>query len=323
MIKFILLLFVFVLLIFLHLLSKYKIESFLDKSKYNLVFVQYFKNKNSFICDKDKIWGNWVQSSFLMEILEDLSLNKISCNLEDIPKKVDILIIGFTNVTVEKLDQIIKNNNPKIVFFLSDSHGTKSKYHNILKKAKLVYREHNWNSYPCEKNIKLLPLGYHCWDENYINYENQIKPINKKYIWCFMGSNKGERKNNLNIFKSKLKPYFHEKTKIGENSEIYNQSIFALCLRGNNSIDCFRQYTSSKNGCIPIIICNLHDYQQSYGKYTEPPPFLRADTAIQAIEIINNLLNNYEKINELHKKQNIWWSNIKNEIKENVNNALK
>ena len=44
---------------------------------------------------------------------------------------------------------------------------------------------------------------------------------------------------------------------------------------------------------------------------------------MQAIEIINNLLSNYEKINELHKKQNIWWSNIKNEIKENVNNALK
>lgn len=312
-----------IILIFLYQLNKYKIESFLNTNKYNLVFVQYFKNKNSFICDKNKIWGNWVQSSFLMEILENLNLNKISCNLEDIPKKIDILIIGFENITPEKLDQIIKDNNPKVIFFLSDEYGNNSKYHNILKNVKLVYREHNWNSYPCNKNIKLLPLGYHCWDKNYIKYDNQIKPINKKYKWCFMGSNKGKRQEILNIFKSNLKPYFNEKTNIGENSEIYNQSIFALCLRGNVSIDCFRQYTASKNGCIPIIICNFHDYQQSYGKYTEKPPFLRSDTAEQAVKIINDLLNNYEKINELQRKQNIWWSNIKNEIKGNINNALK
>ena len=57
-----------IILIFLYQLNKYKIESFLNTNKYNLVFVQYFKNKNSFICDKNKIWGNWVQSSFLMEI---------------------------------------------------------------------------------------------------------------------------------------------------------------------------------------------------------------------------------------------------------------
>ena len=298
------------------------IESYINTTKHNLVFIQYFKDKNSFICDKNKIWGNWVQSSFLLELLENLNLNKISCNLEDIPKKIDILIIGFENISLKKLSDIISKNDPKVIFFLSDEYGTNSKYHNILKKTRLVYREHNWNSYPCEQNIKLLPLGYHCWDQNFIKYKDQNKPIDKKYKWCFMGSNKGERKDILNIFKSNVSPYFHQKTNSGENSEIYNQSIFALCLRGNSSIDCFRQYTASKNGCIPIIICNLHDYQQSYGKYTEPPSFLRADTAENGIEIINNLLNNFEQINDLHQKQNIWWSNIKNEIRQNINNSL-
>ena len=311
-----------ILLIFLFylLLKHIVIEKFNVSTKKSLVFIQYFKDKNSFVCDKTKIWGNWVQSSFIKDLFQDINLDLISCNLDNLPKKADILVIGLEQS--QQLNNIINKLKPKIVIFLSDEYGKSPHINNILKTVPLVYKEHNWDNYPIYSNIKLLPLAYHCWDDNYIKYENQTNINNKKYIWCFMGSDKGTRYNIIKSFKL-LKPYFNQKTKSGENSKIYNQSKFALCLRGNVSIDCFRQYTSSINGCIPIIICNKSDYLQSYGKYTKLPPFLRANNASEGINLIQKLLNDKNKLNDLQKQQHKWWSFTKNEIKTNIKNTLE
>ena len=69
------------------------------------------KDKNAFECDTKNIWGNVVEGAWLLDILENISFNKISCNLEDLPEKVD-----------RTLSSIYKNNSFWFPFLLLEEY---------------------------------------------------------------------------------------------------------------------------------------------------------------------------------------------------------
>ena len=114
----------------------------------------------------------------------------------------------------ETIKKIIEQKNPKIIFHLSDEKGDRQNYHEIFKNTPLVYRQYRYNNYNNYENIKFLPLGYHCWDKNYI--KKSVKSVNKRnFIWCFMGSIKNNREKDLKLLQQYIKPYFNEKQRLG------------------------------------------------------------------------------------------------------------
>jgi len=218
---------------------------------------------------------------------------------------------------------IVDKNKIKIIIHLSDEYGNRKIYDNIFKKIPLVYRQYRFEKYNNNsKNIKYLPLGYHCWDKNYI--KTNVKPIeNRKYIWCFMGSPKNNRAQDFKILKENIKPYFNERTKAGENTKIFNDSIFTICPMGNVNIECSRQYAALLNGSIPILIAPRNKFKEIYNYFDIPPPFINVENIHECIDKIKSLLKDKNHLQNLQNKHLEWHRNIKEKISSNVSQILR
>lgn len=299
-----------------------KKENFTNhKSKsYNFVYLRSNRNRDSFQCNKQKLWGSNVEAQYILDLLENLNLNlnKISSNVDDLPKEIDILAYSSNVYNYETIKNIVDKNKIKIIFHLSDENGDRKIYDNIFKKIPLVYRQYRFEKYNNNsKNIKYLPLGYHCWDKNYI--KTNVKPIeNRKYKWCFMGSPKNNRAQDFKILKENIKPYFNERTKAGENTKISNDSIFTICPIGNVNIECYRQYGALLNGSIPILIAPPNKFKEIYNYFDIPPPFINVENIHECIDKINSLLKDKNHLQNLQNKHLEWHRNLKEKISSNV-----
>ena len=293
-----------------------------ESKSYNLVFLRSHKNRDSFECDKNELWGPDTDAEYILDLLENLNLKKISCNLEDLPENIDILAYSSNVYNYETIKNIVDKNKIKIIFHLSDENGDRKIYDNIFKKIPLVYRQYRFEKYNNNsKNIKYLPLGYHCWDKNYI--KTNVKPIeNRKYKWCFMGSPKNNRAQDFKILKENIKPYFNERTKAGENTQIFNDSIFTICPMGNVNIECSRQYAALLNGSIPILIASPNKFKEIYNYFDIPPPFINVENVHECIDKINSLLKDKKQLQDLQNKHLEWHRNIKAKISSNISQIL-
>jgi len=304
-------------------------DKFNKSNKIKFIFLRC-RNISSWYCDTKYLWGPDIESEYIIDILTNdgryndidfLSVPK-DFNLSKL-KNADILAYSSNTYKSDFISNVIDNWKPKILLHLSDENENDKRTAYIkscFSRVKLVYRQYlypNVSEFNDERklNVKVLPLGYHSWGKKY--KRNNILPIkNRKYVWCFSGSNKGKRKEIMAKL-SYIKPNFNKKTKAFETTEMFSNSKYAICPPGFSNIECSRQYEAMYNGCIPIIICENKEKINIYKNQFEIRlPFYFATRVSDMIDIIKNTGDN--ELQKVQKECLNWCKNISKVIRNNT-----
>jgi hypothetical protein len=220
---------------------------------------------------------------------------------------------------IKEVAQFLK---PVAIFYLSDEYGDHAGTSVLSKHTKLFFRQYNFSHYNYSKNNYQIPLGYSKGFLNGISSNNvNRKAINNRDFNCsFIGENKSDRLEMSNAFKEKMKKsniiFVNNSWDISNLQytpkqcfDIYNNSVFVLCGRGNKSLNCFRIYEALTAGAIPVIVGSEKEINTTFNFNNKIPPFIFSNTWKDAVIKCNKLLQNHTN---LKKKQNEilkWWNN--------------
>jgi len=301
------------------------IIDFNNSSKIKLLFLRC-RNESSWHCDTNNLWGPDIEAEYIVDILtsdgmyNDIDFLSIPNNF-DINKinNIDILAYSSNVYSSNYILTVIEQLKPTILFHLSDEYTNKYEYNNVFNKVKLVYRQYKINNENNEQNkIKYLPIGYHSWGKFYIR--NNIKLITeRKYKWCFSGTNKGIRKEMLNKL-SDIQPNFNQSTLPFKTTDMFNNSKYAFCPPGNINIECSRIYEAMYNGCIPIIISDLDKINNFKNMFEIELPCYFVQNIDEMHHIINTVSDDNLQI--IQYKCIDWCKNIGTTIRNNILNVL-
>jgi len=328
-----------------------------------LVFLRSYRGKESFECDMNQLWGQDVEGRNLVEILHDYDHVSIDhpADLSSPPlasRPVDVLAFSSNHWSVSSIMSAIKVAKPSVLLLLSDEKGNRAKYERLFPRVRTVYRQYRYatgtRGYSNPANQRILPLGYHCWDEKATSREPWT---NREYIWSFIGSvassetvfglrvknivaryfmgaitkeiNRYEMIQALKGVRA-LQPSFAGSTKgasgdekAKKNARVYGLSIFAICPRGNAHAETYRGYMGSKNGAIPVTIMREQEWEAMFAHLDIEPPWLRADDTDGAIAIMRNLMEREShKIPALQRDVLDWWDAILPEIRKNIDESV-
>lgn len=278
-----------------------------------LQFIETHKDVNAFECDMTQLWGSAVEAEFLAEILFDYE--HVSSSIDNIQPS-SVLAISVNDNSVATVKGAIEIAKPRVLLLLSDEWENKSQYEELFSMVPLVYRQYRYDSYKNPPNQRILPLGYHCWDQH-----ARRPNMPKKYTWSFIGSAKGNRQKDLNVL-DEIKPNFHGKTKQEENPDIFNSSIFVFCPIGNYNVECSRQYTASMCGAIPCLVCTQEQWDSTYPYFDVVPPWLHAESAEEMKDVMKKLLENPDEIRRIQHAVSKWWVDMKRAVYKNINDVV-
>ncbi len=240
--------------------------------------------------------------------------------------KTDIIennILVINNLcNFDDIINVVKHIKPIIIFFMSDEVGDKPQITVLEKYTKILFRQYNHKNYNYSSNNYQLPLGY---SKYFLDNKNSLfiqhKPISeRKYNCSFIGELKSDRFHMSNVFKSNMKKtniicvdnnWNIDKLSYAPKDcfNIYNDSIFVIIGRGWVSLDCFRIYEAIVAGAIPVVVGNVHEIKTTFSYNNKNPPFIYDDTWENAVIKCNNLLTDYEKLQQIQRDLLLWWKN--------------
>tara|TARA_B100001093_G_scaffold508705_1_gene571405 strand:- start:753 stop:1817 length:1065 start_codon:yes stop_codon:yes gene_type:complete len=282
-------------------------------SRKSLQVVETHEGRNAFLCDLSQIWGPNTEAEFLAEVLYDYE--QISSSIHNVQKS-SVLAISVNNNSFDQVNSAIDAAQPIVLMLLSDEFENHQEYERLFQKVPLVYRQYRYDSYENPVNQRILPLGYHCWDQH-ARRDTAVK----KYIWSFTGTAKNDRLKDLSILDD-LKPNFHGETNSEENPDILNSSIFIYCPVGNYNVETNRSYTASMCGAIPCIVCTQSQWDSTYPHFDIEPPWLHASSVEEIKDMMQSLMNDKAKLTALQSEILKWWTDIKITIRDNIELAI-
>lgn len=256
-------------------------------------------------------------------------------NFYSLQNKTELIskCILVTNSVIDSklLLDFAKNIKPLIIFYLSDECAQQHFITELEKLTKVLYRQYNHNyNYSIEKNIQ-IPLGYCC---HFLENNVSIKKMNERKFNCsFIGEIKSDRIEMINSFKfmksTNIKPVSNQwnikklKYSPAECFNIYNNSIYVICGRGNQSLDCFRIYEAIVAGSIPVIVGNNNEIYKTFYYDGDLLPTIYADSWQNAYEKCNNLLSNIDELQHYQDTLISWWNRQINKIKTNIKKIIQ
>jgi hypothetical protein len=128
----------------------------------------------------------------------------------------------------------------------------------IYDHADFVFRNYYRRAALRRPNCRYFAIGYKSGFTQFLTH----KPISqRRYIWSFAGQPKSNRADMLEQASTVPGGYHHLTTKwddpgglnTAQYAELLTDTVFALCPRGNQSVDCFRFYEALEAGAIPIV----------------------------------------------------------------------
>jgi hypothetical protein len=278
-----------------------------------LQFVEVHPGENAFTCDMTRIWGPDVEAEFIAEILPEY--RKISSTLDSV-KLSSVLAINIDKYNKNEVREAIDKTKPKVLLVLGDEWGKCKSYESLFSGIPLVYRQYRFDHYDNPNNVRILPVGYHCWDQN-----ARKQQVGKKYVWSFIGSSKNNRKRDLAILDN-IKPNFHGTTKSHENPEILNGSIFVYCPKGSYNVESPRPYTASMCGAIPFLLCSDAEWNSLYPYMDIEPPWLHTNKIEVMKDEMERLLKNPQELMRIQQDISRWWNNIRALVHNNINEVI-
>lgn len=250
-------------------------------------------------------YGLWETDFILNDILPkgDVQYHK-TADIEHLHIACDVFAFSCRVHDFWNIRDTIKRLKPKIVIMLSDEFELENKWnYNILGNyCDLFLRQYHHSFYNYTSNTLHLPLGYTNGCKSFIS--------EKKYDWSFIGEIKSDRKEMIDIFSGLENNFICNYLDKEVMCEIYSQSTFVPCGRGNSSLDCFRLYEASMNGAIPVVVGTEKEIECTF-KYEENPPWIFAETWKDAYDkCLNNTITSIEVTS--------WWNRRLNAIRTKV-----
>lgn len=151
--------------------------------------------------------------------------------------------------------------------------------------------------------VTVFGLGY---KRDFHKYLNPNKNENRDLLWSFAGTLHGERKKAVDLFKDERPNKVHTCSGFGaadglstkEYVEMLQESVFALCPAGQDSMDSFRIYEALEAGCIPVTLKNSDQFKL-YPSYwsgvfrnVSDFPFISTEKWDEALDETKERLNN-------------------------------
>jgi hypothetical protein len=239
-------------------------------------------------------------------------------NRQDIIEQ-NILVIN-TTCKADSIINIVKHIKPIAVFYLSDECGEDKNIPTLEKYTKLFFRQYNHRHYHYANNNYQLMLGYSKYFlTNQKSSDISPKKMMEREISCsFIGTMKSDRFHMTNVFKQNMEntnivfvennwniddlPYSPQKC-----FDIYNNSVFVICGRGNVSLDCFRIYEAIVAGAIPVVVGTRDEIKSTFYYQDHLPPFIYDDSWEKVVIKCNDLLKNDDELQKIQNELLLWW----------------
>ena len=223
----------------------------------------------------------------------------------------NILVFSSNAYTYDEILRIVVRIKPLIIVHLSDEYGNRDEYTHLASHTKLLLRQYNFNNYPNKRynNIIQIPLGYMVGMFNNQHALDVIrKPLSKrKYKWSFIGNIKADRIELISKFsKTNSERFIGNNIAPSDMFNIYNDTIFIPNGRGNVRIDCFRIYEAILSGCIPVIVCDEKEFNETFNYNTDTPPFILEKNWDDAVSKCCYLLNNSKELEKIQTTNYTW-----------------
>lgn len=250
-------------------------------------------------------YGLWETDFILNELLPEGEVHfSKTVDIEHLHTSCDVFAFSCRVHSFWDIRDTIKRIKPKVVIMLSDEFHQENKwnYNMIGNYCDLFLRQYHHSFYNYTPNTFHIPLGY--------TNGCKKKTSKKKYDWAFIGDIKSDRKEMIEVFSQSPNHFIGNNIDKETMCEIYSQSTFVPCGRGNSSLDCFRLYEASMNGAIPVVVGNQDEIACSF-KYEKNPPWIFADSWENAY---HKCLTNYIKSDEVIN----WWESRIIEIKNKI-----
>ena len=230
----------------------------------------------------------------------------------------NVLVINHAT-PMEEVKQLVAEQNPQIVFHLSDERGDHGDWLYIFGSAKYVFRQYNHPHYVYPSNSIQMPLGY----ASGYNKTAFVKPmVERIYKAAFIGELKSDRFEMLFAFEKGFMrdELFFRSTRNGwdlptlqyspaATNEVYSDSIFVPIGRGNQSLDCFRLYEAMVSGAIPVIVGDINEINMTFQYDGNMPSFLYAPTWTDAVSACKQMIKtNFPLLIAIQKHNIDWWN---------------
>jgi hypothetical protein len=235
-----------------------------------------------------------------------------------------ILVIN-ASLSLSNIDKIVTLLNPIIIIYLSDETGDKNI--NTISSNALILRQYNYHP---SNNAIQIPVGYvHNYLSGISSRKVDIPSIDsRKFTYSFVGEIKSNRYDMLREFECfdnsfvKLSTnnwnYNTQHMKPADLFDIYSNSKFVLCGRGNYTLDSFRIYEAIVSGAIPIVVGDESEYVNTFHYNGYMPPLLFASSWKNAATECSRLLRSPSEIQTLQNKLLLWWNQIHINIKQKI-----
>jgi hypothetical protein len=212
----------------------------------------------------------------------------------------------------ENVIPVLEYIKPKLIILLSDEFVVENRWmYNLCGNyCELFLRNYHHPNYEYTENTLHIPLGYTNGCKRYISF-------NKKYTWSFVGELKEDREEMISIFSKFENHFVGNKIARDKMCEIYSQSIFVPCGRGNSSLDCFRLYEASMNGAIPVVVGDDDEVNNTF-KYEQNPPWIFAKSWKEAYNNCEDLLNDENQLKKMQINILSWWKNRMSSVRSRV-----
>lgn len=279
----------------------------------------------------DTIWEyDFIQNEILKDFeIENCEFIQSLKELKNIQKEFDVLVYSCRDPnnypwgympTYQDILECVNLTSPKIIIQLSDEFDFENlQEHNQLGRyCELFLRQHHFSNYEYTSNTIQMPLGYGTG----CKFPESVLPISERYYsWSHAGEVKTDRYEMLNQFQ-KIYPHWQVcgMSKI-DMINLYNNSIFVPCGRGNSSLNCFRLYEASICGAIPVVVGSKEEIECTF-KYEKNPPWLFFETWEEASNECLKLLEDKENLQEIQYNILLWWETRINKVRDKVKDAL-
>ena len=97
-----------------------------------------------------------------------------------------------------------------------------------------------------------------------------------------------------------------------------SNTIFALVSHGYFHPETYRMYEALESGCIPIIE-NPH---KIFNKFLPKNPMIEIQLWNESTRIIEELINDKNKLKNISATINNWWSNYKSNLRKEIKEKL-
>ena len=253
-------------------------------------------------------------------------------NMTDTP---NVVVFHGMIEDMQKCDSAIPEKvqyyKPAFTFLLSDEQGASwCGNQRLADMAPMTLRQYAPPQHPMgmRHSMLTLPLGYNGPD-GFVPRSNLTVASKRSVVWAWAGAVRNDRVEMLQVLQQAFANYDAAPNKNLPRSKMipmYLAAKFVPNARGQVSHDCFRLYEASKSGAIPVVTGPRQRIFDTFGHFVGSegrlPPWVYVDKWADAPAVMNLLLRQPSRLDEMQRDVLDWWDRSVEATKATIRRAL-